>query len=110
LGEHRLKDLSQAEPLYQLVVDGLPCDFPALKTLGNHPTNLPVVATPFVGRERELSEVLGLLRQEDVRLLTLTGVGGIGKTRLALQAASDAFDRFPDGVYWVPLAPVRDAA
>ena len=110
LGEHRLKDLSQAEPLYQLVVDGLPCDFPALKTLGNHPTNLPVVATPFVGRERELSEVLELLRQEDVRLLTLTGVGGIGKTRLALQAASDAFDRFPDGVYWVPLAPVRDAA
>src|SRR5436190_1221493 len=93
-GEHRLK--------------GLPETFPALKTLGNRPTNLPVVATPFIGREQELSEVGDLLRREDVRLLTLTGPGGIGKTRLALQAAADALELVRGGVYFVPLAPVRD--
>jgi lactoylglutathione lyase len=102
LGEHRLKDLSAPERIYQ-AGDG---DFPRLKTL--YHTNLPIPATPFLGRERELAELEQFLNREDVRLLTLLGPGGTGKTRLALQAAAAAADRFPDGVFWVPLAPLRD--
>jgi predicted ATPase len=102
LGEHRLKDLSQPERIHQLG-NG---EFPPLKSL--YRTNLPVPATPFLGRERELDDVLGLLAQDDVRLLTLTGPGGTGKTRLGLQGAAEASERFPDGVFWVPLAPLRD--
>jgi predicted ATPase/class 3 adenylate cyclase len=102
LGEHRLKDLSAPERMYQLGDD----EFPPLKSL--YRTNLPVPATPFVGREAELGEVLALVSRGDTRLLTLTGPGGMGKTRLALQAAAEASDSFPDGVFWVPLAPLRD--
>jgi predicted ATPase/class 3 adenylate cyclase len=102
LGEHRLKDLSAPERIFQLG-DG---DFPALKSL--YRTNLPVPATAFLGRESELAEVLSLLARDDTRLLTLTGPGGTGKTRLALQAAAEASDAFPDGIWWVPLAPLRD--
>jgi predicted ATPase/class 3 adenylate cyclase len=103
LGEHRLKDLSAPERIYQLG-DG---DFPGLKSL--YRTNLPVPATLFLGRERELGEVVALLFA-DARLLTLTGPGGTGKTRLALQAAGLASDAYPDGVWWIPLAPLRDPA
>ena len=103
LGEHRLKDLSAPERLFQLGPGG----FPRLKTL--YQTNLPIPATPFLGRERELAEVGHLLARADVRLFTLTGAGGSGKTRLALQAAGAAADAYPQGVWWVPLAPVRDA-
>jgi predicted ATPase/class 3 adenylate cyclase len=103
LGEHRLKDLSAPERIFQLGDDG----FPALQSL--HQTNLPIPATLFLGRERELNEVWGLLTRDDVRLLTLTGPGGTGKTRLALQAAAEAAERFRDGVFWVPLAPLSDA-
>ena len=102
LGEHRLKDLSAPERVYQLG-DG---EFPPLKTL--YQTNLPVPATPFLGRERELGEVGEALARSDVRLLTLTGAGGSGKTRLALQAAAEAADDYPQGVWWVPLAPIRN--
>ena len=102
LGMHRLKDLSAAERIYQLGEDG----FPALKSL--YRTNLPVPATPFLGRDAELAEVGALLARPDVRLLTLTGPGGTGKTRLALQAAAEASDAYPHGVFWVPLAPLRD--
>jgi predicted ATPase/class 3 adenylate cyclase len=102
LGAHRLKDLSEPQRLYQLGED----DFPPLKTL--YQTNLPVPATPFLGRERELGEVRALLLRDDVRLLTLTGPGGTGKTRLGLQAVADVADFYPDGVFWVPLAPLRD--
>ena len=102
LGEHRLKDLSAPERIYQLG-DG---EFSALKSL--YRTNLPVPATPFLGRENELADVVGLLAE--TRLLTLTGPGGTGKTRLALQAAGLASDAYPDGVWWVPLAPLRDPA
>ena len=104
LGEHRLKDLSAAERVYQLG-DG---DFPPLKSL--YHTNLPIPATPFLGREQELQEVLSLLSRPGTRLLTLTGPGGTGKTRLALQSAGAASDRYPDGVYWVGLASLRDPA
>jgi predicted ATPase/class 3 adenylate cyclase len=102
LGEHRLKDLSAPERIYQLG----PGEFPPLTSL--YRTNLPVPATPFLGRETELAEVLDLLARGDLRLLTLTGPGGSGKTRLALQAAGAAADAFPDGVFWVPLAALRD--
>jgi predicted ATPase/class 3 adenylate cyclase len=100
LGEHRLKDLSASQRLYQLGTD----DFSPLRTL--HRTNLPIQPTPLVGRERELMEVGALLRSR--RLLTLTGPGGSGKTRLALQLAAEAVEHFPDGVFWVPLQALRD--
>jgi predicted ATPase len=100
LGRHRLKDLSAPEQIYQLGDD----DFPPLKSL--HQTNLPIPVTQFLGRERELPELLELLG--NTRLLTLTGPGGTGKTRLALQGAALAADDYPDGVWWVPLAPLRD--
>ena len=102
LGEHRLKDLSAPERIYQLG-DG---EFAPLTSL--YRTNLPIPATPFLGRDAELGEVGELMRSDHVRLLTLIGPGGTGKTRLALQAAAEAADRFPQGVFWVPLAPLRD--
>jgi predicted ATPase/class 3 adenylate cyclase len=102
LGEHRFKDLSAPERVYQLG-DG---EFAPLKSL--YRTNLPTLATSFLGRRRELEEVVALLRRADLRLLTLTGPGGTGKTRLALHAAGEAADGYPDGVWWVPLAPLRD--
>lgn len=102
LGEHRFKDLGAPERVYQLG-DG---EFPALKSL--HLSDLPIPATVFLGRERELREVVALLDRDDARVVTLTGPGGTGKTRLTLQAAAEASDRFPDGVHWIPLAPVRD--
>ena len=110
LGEHRLKDLLQPERLYQLRVAGLPDEFPALKTLGNRPTNLPVQPNPLLGRERELERLCDLVRDERTRLVTLTGPGGTGKTRLALQAGAELLDSFPSGVFFVPLATVRDPA
>jgi predicted ATPase/class 3 adenylate cyclase len=100
LGLHRLKDLGEPVRLYQLG-EG---DFPPLRTLRN--VRLPVPATPFLGRERELETVVELLTREELRLLTLTGPGGTGKTRLALQAAAEASDRYPDGICWVPLSPL----
>jgi predicted ATPase len=102
LGEHRLKDLTAPERIYQLGGE----DFPPLNSL--HQTNLPIPATPFVGRERELGEVVGLLGREDVRLLTLIGTGGTGKTRLGLQAAGGLAERYRHGIWWIPLAPLRD--
>ena len=104
LGDHRFKDLSAPERVYQLG-DG---EFPALNSL--HRTNLPVPATPFVGRKRELEEIAGLLGRKNLPLLTLTGPGGTGKTRLALQAAAEAAEDYPDGITWAPLAPLRDPA
>jgi hypothetical protein len=108
LGEHRLKDLTEPEPLYQLQVPGARDQFPALKTLNNRPTNLPVVATPFIGRAAELAALSELLDRDEIHLVTVIGPGGVGKTRLALQAAADALDQFADGIYWVPLAPIQD--
>jgi predicted ATPase/class 3 adenylate cyclase len=108
LGEHRLKDISEPQRLYQLEIEGLPAEFPPLKTVENRPTNLPAPTSTFIGRERELAEVDSLLAQPDVRLLTLTGTGGAGKTRLALQVAADMIEHFSSGVFFVSLSPVRD--
>ena len=108
LGEHRLKDLSQPQRLYQLVGDGLQADFPPLRTLENRPTNLPTQPTQLVGRQRELSDVLELLARDDVRLVTLTGPGGTGKTRLALQVAAELVEAYPNGAFFVNLAVLTD--
>lgn len=108
LGEHRLKDLAGPHHLYQLLVEGLPADFPPLKTLENRPTNLPVLANALIGRSRELKETQALLARDEVRLLTLTGAGGTGKTRFALQIAAEQLEEFANGVFFVSLAPVRD--
>jgi predicted ATPase/class 3 adenylate cyclase len=101
LGEHRLKDLISAERLYQLG-DG---DFPALRTLDA--TNLPVAASPLVGREQELDEIVAML-SNGTRLLTVTGPGGTGKTRLGLQVGAELVGRMRDGVFWVPLVGLTD--
>jgi predicted ATPase/class 3 adenylate cyclase len=102
LGEHRFKDLGSPERVYQLGDTA----FPALKSL--YRTNLPVPTTAFVGRDRELADVAELLHSNG-RLLTLTGPGGTGKTRLAVHAAAEAAESFPDGIWWVPLSPLHDA-
>jgi predicted ATPase/class 3 adenylate cyclase len=109
LGEHRLKDLERPQRLLQLVISNLQADFPPLKTLDALPNNLPIQPTPFIGREKEVATVTQWLRQPDVRLLTLTGAGGMGKTRLALQGAAELVEQFADGVFLVALAPVSDA-
>ena len=110
LGAHRLKDLQHPSHLFQLVIGGLPADFPPLKTLDTHPNNLPVQLTSLIGREQEIATVQRLLSREDVRLLTLTGPGGTGKTRLGLQVAAELSDRLADGVFFVNLAPISDPA
>jgi predicted ATPase/class 3 adenylate cyclase len=107
LGEHRLKDL-RPERICQLVIDGLRSDFPPIRSLDRRPNNLPTQLTSFVGRETELTEAARLM--ETTRLLTLTGPGGTGKTRLSLQLAADVSERFADGIWFVPLEPVRDPA
>ena len=108
LGEHRLKDIATPQRLYQLELEGLPSDFPPLASLDNRPTNLPAQPNPFIGRERELAETRALLERENVRLLTLIGPGGTGKTRLALQLAWNVLEQFRNGVFFVSLAPIRD--
>jgi predicted ATPase/class 3 adenylate cyclase len=110
LGERRLKDLFRPERVFQLNSPELPMSFPPLKTLDARTNNLPAQPTPLVGRERELGEGRDLLRGEGVRLLTLTGPGGIGKTRLGLQVAADLLDEFEDGVFFVLLASITDPA
>jgi predicted ATPase/class 3 adenylate cyclase len=109
LGEHRLKDLFRPEWVFQLVSPDLPSVFAPLRTLGAYRNNLPLQPTPLIGREKEVSEVCDLLRGEETRLLTLTGPGGTGKTRLALQAAADLLEEFPDGTYFVSLATLTEA-
>ena len=108
LGEHRLKDLSRPQRLHQLCVPGLPTDFPPLRTLEGRRTNLPAQPTPLVGRKEELEALRRLVRGDDVRLVTVTGPGGSGKTRLALQVAADLVDEFEGGTYAALLASVTD--
>ncbi len=108
MGERYLKDLFRPEHVFQLLAPDLPSNFPPLKTLDARRNNLPTQPTPLVGRERELGEVAGLVRRGEVRLLTLVGPGGTGKTRLGLQAAAELLDEFEGGVFFVALAPVAD--
>ena len=108
LGQHRLRDLARPEQIYQLVAPGLGPEFPPLRSLEAFPHNLPVQLSSFIGREREIREVKGLLSTS--RLLTLTGVGGAGKTRLALQVAADLLDQFPDGAWLAEFAGLADPA
>ncbi len=110
VGAHRLKDLQQPSQLFQLVMAGCQASFPPLKTLDIQLNNLPVQPTPFIGRAQEVAAVVALLCREDVRLLTLTGPGGTGKTRLGLQVGAELSEVFPDGVFFVNLAPLSDAA
>ena len=108
LGKHRLKDLQRPNRLFQLVIAGLPTDFPPLKTFDAHPNNLPLLPTPFIGREREIAEICQILQRQEIRLLTLTGSGGVGKTRLGLQVAAELSDLFTHGSYFVNLAPLSN--
>jgi len=108
LGTVRLRDLTGPEHVYQVMHPQLRHDFPALRSLEATPNNLPQQLTSFVGRERELDEIKRLLAE--TRVLTLLGTGGIGKTRLSLQLAADVMDAYPDGVWWVDLAPIGDPA
>jgi predicted ATPase len=106
LGEHRLKDIAYPEHLFDLLIDGLPSDFRPIRSVDVHPNNLPLQLTSFVGRAQEITQTVQLL--EDHRLVTLTGPGGSGKTRLALQAANELLPCFDDGVYFVDLASLSD--
>ena len=106
LGYHRLKDLSASRELFQLVHRDLSTEFPELKTLKNLPNNLPVQLKTLIGREKELSDLVSLLLQDQMRIVTVTGPGGIGKTRLALQAAADLIELFKHGVFFVDLSAV----
>jgi predicted ATPase/class 3 adenylate cyclase len=108
MGECSLKDLIRPEHIYQVVTSDLQTDFPALKTLEAFRTNLPIQLTSFIGREQEISTVKSLMAEH--RLTTLTGAGGTGKTRLSLQVAADLLDSFPDGVWFIELAPLADPA
>jgi hypothetical protein len=107
---HRLKDLQRPERIYQLIIPDLPADFPPLQSLDCRAHNLPVQPTPLIGRKQIGATVGELLRRAEVRLLTLTGPGGTGKTRLGLQVAADLLEDFDNGVYFVPLAAIRDPA
>ena len=108
LGLHRLKDLQRVERLFQVVQAGLPVDFPPLRSLDALPNNLPTQLTSFIGREREIAEGQRLL--SITRLLTLTGAGGCGKTRLAVHLAAEVLDDYQDGVWFIELAPLSDPA
>jgi len=106
LGEHRLKDLEHPEHLWQLVISDLPSEFAPISSLDATPNNLPTRLTTFLGREREIGEIGDLLAEH--RLLTLTGPGGTGKTRLSLEVSGRALRHYPDGVYFVELAAITD--
>ena len=108
LGEHRLKDLSRPERIFQVVAPDLPAIFAPLRTLDAQANNLPHQPTLLVGRDQELAALAALLRRTEARLVTLTGPGGTGKTRLALQAATDFVDDCADGVWFIDLAPISD--
>jgi predicted ATPase/class 3 adenylate cyclase len=109
LGEHRLKDIATPQRLHQVVIPELPSDFPPLRTQATRPNNLPSAPTPFIGRAQEVAALRDLVLRHGVRVVTLTGPGGTGKSRLALRAASELLHRFADGVFYVQLGTLRSA-
>jgi predicted ATPase/class 3 adenylate cyclase len=110
LGEYHLKDLLRPEHIFQILYPGLPADFPPLRSLSTTLTNIPAQTTSFVGREEEVANLQALLDQEEIRLVTLVGPGGTGKTRLAIEVAANQIGRFRDGVFFVALAPLSDSS
>ena len=106
MGEHHLKNLTRPEHLFQLIIADLPSDFPPLNTLDSYRHNLPLQLTSFIGREKEIANVIRLL--EKARMVTLIGPGGTGKTRLSIQVANELLDQYPDGAWFVELAPISD--
>ena len=110
LGEYRLRDLLEPERIWQVLAPGLQANFPPPRTLERLETNLPMQPTTLVGREAEIAHVSAMIERDGARLVTLTGPGGTGKTRLALAVAAEALDAFPDGVWFVDLAPLTDPA
>jgi predicted ATPase/class 3 adenylate cyclase len=108
LGEHPLRDLNRPEHVFQLLHPDLTADFPPIRTLTPRPNNLPMEPTPFLGREDHVARIVDLLARDDVRLLTVTGPGGVGKTRLGVQAAAGVLGDFPDGVWFVDLSALDD--
>lgn len=104
LGVHKLKDLSGFQRIYQLIHSDIPLKkFPPLNSLSSYPNNLPIQSTPFVGRKKEISEIIEILKEPECRVLTITGPGGVGKTRIAIQAGAEIIEEFPDGAFLVPL-------
>ena len=108
LGQHRLKDLTRPQSVFQLEADGLQTDFPPLSSLDRHAHNLPVQTTPFIGRQETLESLRALVTAGDHRIVSILGPGGMGKTRIALQVAGEEIDWFEDGAYFVDLSSVRD--
>jgi hypothetical protein len=108
LGTHRLKDIRFPETLSDLVIEGLPSHFAPIRSLDNRPNNLPVALTPFIGRTQEKVDLDALLRRDDVRMITLTGAGGTGKTRLSTEAVGAVLDLFVDGVFQILLSTVTE--
>jgi predicted ATPase len=108
LGEYRLSGLTHSEHIFQLVVSDLLADFPPLTTLDRYPNNLPAQSTPLIGRTREVAALRDLILREDVRLVTLTGPGGIGKTRLAVHVAAELIDHFSSGIFYITLATISE--
>lgn len=110
MGEHRLRGLARPERIYQLLLPGLPADFPPLRSLGEYVVSLPTPPTRFIGRAHEVDQIVDLLSDAGIHLISLVGPGGMGKTRLAIEVASrlagEGGGRFLDGVYFVPLAPL----
>ncbi|HET8844687.1 MAG TPA: tetratricopeptide repeat protein [Ktedonobacteraceae bacterium] len=109
LGIHHLKDIQRPEHIFQVIVQGLRESFPLLKTLDQHPNNLPAQLTSFIGRQNDLDAVGLLLQRDDIRLVTLVGPGGVGKTRLGIQVATEIAKEFPNGIYFVDIATVHDS-
>lgn len=107
MGKHRLRDLVRPEHIFQVVTPDLPQEFPPLKAMDFRPHNLPVQRSALIGREKELEGLQALLLRSDIGLVTLTGPGGVGKTRLSLQVGAELLDQFEDGVYFVALAAVQ---
>src|SRR5918998_1102755 len=110
LGEYRLRDILQPEEIFQLCHPELRQDFPPLNTPGHLPHNLPTHPTPFLGREAEVDEITALVLRPEVRLVTLTGPGGVGKTRLGMRVAAEVLESFPDGAFLIDLARQTDPA